>query len=302
MAVYPVFSCHASETIHLLPPNTIVLRASKTYQNPKRLAFAQCSQCAMRRDKEPGPKGDGTYECSQARGLSLNYTGYSQQLIAICTREPVWRCYGHSTRLCSAYVLLYVAYFLTSSTANVWTILIWDLSVSWTRSMAALSNDWVPTSWEFDAQRASPTPPPCQSTHGRPLGPRLFRLWYPLYPITRHAVLPLFFCAMPQRLSKHAVCCETIVAHSPHPRSARLLGILLLEWRYGQAERVYPVPARRARWAASFCALAPLDGLCPGIIRMHDFPLGAWNGWSHSGRRSRGGQGLAACCSGPLQV
>ena len=141
MAVYPVFSCHASETIHLLPANTIVLRASKTYQKPKRLAFAQCSQCAMRRDKEPGPKGDGTYECSQARGLSLNYTEYSQQLIAICTREPVWRCYGHSTRLCSAYVLLYVAYFLTSSTANVWTILIWDLSVSWTRSMAALSND-----------------------------------------------------------------------------------------------------------------------------------------------------------------
>ena len=252
---------------------------------------------------ERGPKGDGTYECSQARGLSLNYTGYSQQLIAICTREPVWRCYGHSTRLCSAYVLLYVAYFLTSSTANVWTVLSWDLSVSWTRSMTALSNDWVPTSWEFDAQRASPTPPPCQSTHGRPLGPGLFRLWYPLYHVTRHAVLPLFFCAMPQRLSKHAVCCETIAAHSPRaPISA------------ATRDTASPVVVRPSRAGLPCaCPSGPVGRLflCSGpfgwpVPRHHPharLPLGGLE-WMEPEwpPLPGGGGGLAACCSGPLQV
>ena len=59
-------------------------------------------------------------------------------------------------------------------------------------------------------------------------------------------------------------------------------GLVLLRWWYGQVARVFRAPDQRLGSANTTCVLAPLEGLCPGVLRLRDLFAGAWNGWWHT--------------------
>ena len=42
---------------------------------------------------------------------------------------------------------------------------------------------------------------------------------------------------------------------------------------------------QRWGWAPTACALAPLVGVLPGVLRLQDLLAGAWNGWWHCGHQ-----------------
>ena len=46
---------------------------------------------------------------------------------------------------------------------------------------------------------------------------------------------------------------------------------------------MFPHRPLRWGWARTACALAPLVGLLPGVLRLQDLLAGAWNGWWHCG-------------------
>ena len=59
----------------------------------------------------------------------------------------------------------------------------------------------------------------------------------------------------------------------------------LVRWWYRQAALVFPSRPQRWGWAHTACALAPLVGLLPGVLRLQDLLAGAWNGWWRCGHR-----------------
>ena len=60
-------------------------------------------------------------------------------------------------------------------------------------------------------------------------------------------------------------------------------------------------PNRPQRWgrAHTACALAPLVGLLPGVLRLQDLLAGAWNGWWHCGHRPADGAVLITAVDFP---
>ena len=62
-------------------------------------------------------------------------------------------------------------------------------------------------------------------------------------------------------------------------------GLTLVRWWFRQATLVFPVRPQQRGWAHTVCALAPLVGLLPGVLRLQDLLVGAWNGWWHCGHR-----------------
>ena len=68
-------------------------------------------------------------------------------------------------------------------------------------------------------------------------------------------------------------------------------GLALVRWWYRQAALVFREGGRPLRWgwARMACALAPLVGLLPGVLRLQDLLAGAWNGWWHCGHRPEDG-------------
>ena len=59
-------------------------------------------------------------------------------------------------------------------------------------------------------------------------------------------------------------------------------GLALLRCWHNEATLVFPAPHQRRGWASTVCALTPLVGLCPGVLRLQDRLAEAWNGWWHT--------------------
>ena len=102
-----------------------------------------------------------------------------------------------------------------------------------------------------------------------------------------HSSLSDFFLltmARPRRAAK----CAAKPAPRPRltPAHRRYWGIPHLRRWHSNAVLAYPQPPQRARWAAT-CALAPLDGICPRVVRLQDLLLRAWNGWRRAWQRSQ---------------
>ena len=76
-------------------------------------------------------------------------------------------------------------------------------------------------------------------------------------------------------------------------------GLALLRWWYGQAAQVFPAPHQRRGGASTTCALAPLEGLCPGVQRLQDLLTGAWNGWWHTHHQRVDGPVWLSAVHGP---
>ena len=51
-----------------------------------------------------------------------------------------------------------------------------------------------------------------------------------------------------------------------------------LRYRFREVTRVYPGATERTGWAADACPTAALQSLRPGILRMEDLVMGAYEG------------------------